>query len=53
MTPQLQDLEPFWKIYTQHNREHIAKHLDRYRIGQLSAADAGAPPLRTSCDEKL
>lgn len=35
-----QDLEPFWKIYTQHNREHIAKHLDRYRIGQLSAADA-------------
>jgi hypothetical protein len=35
-----QDLEPFWKIYTQHNREHIANHLDRYRIGQLSAADA-------------
>ena len=35
-----QDLEPFWKIYTQHNREHIANHLDRYRIGQLSPADA-------------
>ena len=35
-----QDLEPFWKIYTQHNREHIANHLYRYRIGQLSAADA-------------
>lgn len=27
-----QDLEPFWKIYTQHNREHIANHLDRHAV---------------------
>jgi cytochrome b involved in lipid metabolism len=37
-----QDLEPFWKVYTQHNRGHILEFLQRYRIGVLSAADAEA-----------
>lgn len=35
------DLEPFWKVYTQHNRGHVVDCiLDLYRIGTLSEADA-------------
>lgn len=35
------DLEPFWAVYTQHNRGHVTKHiLDRYRIGTLSAEES-------------
>jgi cytochrome b involved in lipid metabolism len=37
-----QDLEPFWRVYTQHNRGHILEFLHRYRIGVLSAEDAEA-----------
>ncbi len=34
------DLEAFWKVYTQHNRCHIFKHLQPYRIGELSFEEA-------------
>lgn len=35
-----QDLEVFWRVYTQHNRGHVDKLLLRYRIGRLSLEDA-------------
>jgi sulfite oxidase len=35
------DLEPFWRVYTQHNRGHIVEEiLVRYRIGRLSPKEA-------------
>ncbi|GMH86965.1 hypothetical protein TrVE_jg3486 [Triparma verrucosa] len=34
------DLEPFWKVYTQHNRGHILQYLERYKIGHLSDEEA-------------
>mmetsp|Transcript_9028 Transcript_9028/g.18069 ORF Transcript_9028/g.18069 Transcript_9028/m.18069 type:complete len:636 (-) Transcript_9028:82-1989(-) len=34
------DLEPFWKVYTQHNRGHILEVLQRYKIGWLSDEEA-------------
>ena len=33
------DLEVFWKVYTQHNRGHIMYHMARYKIGEVSPAD--------------
>lgn len=41
------DLEPFWKIYTQHNRGHILQYLQRYQIGRLSDAEAEIQRLST------
>ena len=34
------DLEPYWRIYTQHNRGHIHEILNHFRIGMLSEEDA-------------
>lgn len=35
------DLEPFWRVYTQHNRGHIVRDiLVRYRVGRLSEEEA-------------
>lgn len=35
------DLEPFWNVYTQHNRGHVTNNiLQRYKIGTLSDAEA-------------
>merc|ERR1740130_1116641 len=34
------DLEPFWSVYTQHNRGHVRELLQRYCIGELSPAEA-------------
>ena len=33
------DLEVFWKVYTQHNRGHIDTILSRYKIGELTPED--------------
>lgn len=33
------DLEVYWGVYTQHNRGHIAEHMKRYKIGEVSAED--------------
>jgi len=41
------DLEPFWKIYTQHNRGHILQYLQRYQIGRLSDDEAEVQRLST------
>lgn len=35
-----QDLDAFWRVYTQHNRGHILELLQRYKIGELTQADA-------------
>ena len=42
------DLEPFWKVYTQHNRGHITEVLlARYKIAILSEDEAEAIRNRT------
>ena len=33
------DLEVFWRVYTQHNRGHIMYHMASYKIGEVSPAD--------------
>ena len=33
------DLEVFWRVYTQHNRGHIMYHMANYKIGEVSPAD--------------
>jgi sulfite oxidase len=33
------DLGAFWKVYKLHNRPHVRKLLEEYRVGTLSAAD--------------
>jgi hypothetical protein len=34
------DLEAFWRVYTQHNRCHILGHMQPYKIGELSPEEA-------------
>jgi len=34
------DLDAYWRIYTQHNRGHILELLQRYKIGELTPEDA-------------
>ena len=43
------DLEPFWKVYTQHNRGHILEVLQRYKIGWLSDEEAEEQVRRERC----
>ena len=43
------DLEPFWKVYTQHNRGHILQYLERYKIGHLSDEEAELQVRRCDC----
>ena len=33
------DLEVYWKVYTQHNRGHIIEHMKPYKIGELTKED--------------
>lgn len=44
------DLEPFWKLYTQHNRGHVTKLLQRYKIAELSPEEAEQSRLETKFD---
>jgi sulfite oxidase len=45
------DLEPFWRVYTQHNRGHIVDEiLIRYRIGRLSPEEAEEIRASTTFD---
>ena len=41
------DLSKFWAVYRLHNRPHVRKLLEEYRIGTLSAADAARVEAET------
>ena len=45
------DLEVYWKVYTQHNRGHVTEHMKPYKIGEVSAADMATITSRTHYDE--
>ena len=44
------DLEPFWQVYKQHNRGHVADLLQKYRVGHLAPRDAATVRQRTRFD---
>ena len=45
------DLEVYWRVYTQHNRGHIHEHMAPYKIGKLSPADMATVTERTVYDD--
>merc|ERR1719238_2112359 len=45
------DLEVYWKVYTQHNRGHVEEHvMAPYKIGDLSETDMNRITSETSYD---
>jgi len=47
------DLEVYWKVYTQHNRGHINEHMKRYKIGEVSPGDMATITSNTVYDESV
>jgi len=47
------DLEVYWKVYTQHNRGHIGAHMERYKIGVVTEEDMATITANTSYDDSI
>ena len=47
------DLEVYWKVYTQHNRGHIGAHMERYKIGVVTDEDMATITANTSYDDSI
>merc|ERR1719429_633362 len=45
------DLEVYWRVYTQHNRGHVQEHMKPYKIGELSPADMATVTERSYYDD--
>ena len=45
------DLEVYWRVYTQHNRGHIQKHMQPYKIGEVTEADMAVITANTYYDD--
>merc|ERR1712156_464591 len=45
------DLEVYWKVYTQHNRGHISEHMKPYKIGEVTASDMATITANTYYDD--
>ena len=47
------DLEVYWRVYTQHNRGHIQQHMRPYKIGELSPEDMATVTANTVYDDSV
>ena len=47
------DLEVYWKVYTQHNRGHIIEHMRPYKIGVVSPEDMATITANTVYDDSV
>jgi len=47
------DLGVYWKVYKQHNRGHVKEHMERYKIGEVSAEDMATITSNTVYDESV
>ena len=47
------DLEVYWKVYTQHNRGHVIEHMKPYKIGEVSPEDMATITANTVYDDSV